>query len=126
MNHPTTSKQPDQTRSNPATSRQAHTESVVKPRPKPAISSLSSRPTSNASTASKPSSSGIRPTSSNYASKKPVSSSATVPSTSKTSISKKLKIPNVDDKLVEFILDEIVDSGQTVKFDDVGKKSNQV
>jgi len=44
------------------------------------------------------------------------------PQTRSTS-SKKLKIPNLDDKLVEFILDEIVDSGQTVKFSDIGKPS---
>ena len=40
----------------------------------------------------------------------------------KVGIGKKLKIPNVEDKLVEFILDEIVDSGQHVKFSDIGKK----
>ena len=35
-------------------------------------------------------------------------------------ISKKLKIPNVEDKLVSFILDEIIDSGPSVKFNDIG------
>ncbi len=31
-----------------------------------------------------------------------------------------IKIPNVDDSLVSFILDEIVDNGQKVKFSDIG------
>jgi spastin len=35
------------------------------------------------------------------------------------SVSKKLKIPNVDEKLIAVILDEIVDHGQNVKFSDV-------
>lgn len=39
---------------------------------------------------------------------------------SKVSLSKKLKIPNVEEKLVEFIMDEIVDHGQNVKFSDIG------
>ena len=34
--------------------------------------------------------------------------------------SKKLKIPNVEDKLVSFILDEIIDNGQNIKFADIG------
>jgi hypothetical protein len=33
---------------------------------------------------------------------------------------KKLKIPNVEDKLVSFILDEIIDNGPSVKFNDIG------
>lgn len=41
------------------------------------------------------------------------------PATEKMSIGKKLKIPNVEEKLVNFILDEIVDVGQSVKFSDV-------
>jgi hypothetical protein len=39
---------------------------------------------------------------------------------SKVSLSKKLKIPNVEEKLVQFIMDEIVDHGQNVKFSDIG------
>jgi hypothetical protein len=39
----------------------------------------------------------------------------------KVSLSKKLKIPNVEEKLVQFIMDEIVDHGQNVKFSDIGK-----
>jgi spastin len=34
-------------------------------------------------------------------------------------LSKKLKIPNVEEKLVSFILDEIVDSGQNIRFVDI-------
>lgn len=34
-------------------------------------------------------------------------------------VSKKLKIPNVDEKLISVILDEIVDQGQNVKFSDI-------
>ena len=33
---------------------------------------------------------------------------------------KKLRIPNVEDKLVSFILDEIIDNGPSVKFNDIG------
>lgn len=42
---------------------------------------------------------------------------------SKVSLSKKLKIPNVEEKLVEFIMDEIVDHGQNVKFSDIAGQS---
>ena len=38
----------------------------------------------------------------------------------KVPITKKLKIPNVEERLVNFIIDEIVDVGQSVKFSDVG------
>lgn len=54
----------------------------------------------------------IRPSTSSQASNKPVANQ-------KVSISKKLKIPNVDDRLVEFILDEIVESGQNTTFNQV-------
>ena len=40
----------------------------------------------------------------------------------KDPVSKKLKIPNVEDKLVSFILDEIIDSGPSVKFNDIGRR----
>lgn len=62
-----------------------------------------------------------RPTSNDYTSK-PTSNQPTTNAPKngpKITISKKLKIPNVDDRLVEFILDEIVDSGQSIKFDEV-------
>jgi hypothetical protein len=39
----------------------------------------------------------------------------------KIPLSKKLKIPNVEPRLVSFILDEIIDSGQNVKFADIGE-----
>jgi hypothetical protein len=39
----------------------------------------------------------------------------------KVPITKKLKIPNVEERLVNFIIDEIVDVGQSVKFSDVGQ-----
>lgn len=42
----------------------------------------------------------------------------------KMSLGKKLKIPNVDDRLVEFILDEIVESGQKTRFSDIGTYLN--
>jgi hypothetical protein len=38
------------------------------------------------------------------------------------SISKKLKIPNVEERLVSFILDEIVDKAQNIKFSDIGNE----
>lgn len=63
-----------------------------------------------------------RPSSTSIAKKPSATSNAKQPAAaanSKTSISKKLKIPNVDDRLVEFILDEIVDSGHTVQFDNI-------
>lgn len=37
------------------------------------------------------------------------------------SLSKKLKIPNVEERLVSVILDEIVDHGQNIKFSDIGE-----
>lgn len=61
----------------------------------------------------------VRPASTNLTAKKVGQPSTTTPAGPKISIGKKLKIPNVDDKLIEFILDEIVDSGQTVKFSDI-------
>ena len=45
---------------------------------------------------------------------------SSTPTNNKLSLSKKLKIPNVEDKLVQFIMDEIVDHGQNVKFSDIG------
>jgi spastin len=48
------------------------------------------------------------------------SAQSAVPNTNeKIPLSKKLKIPNVEEKLVSFILDEIVDHGQNVKFSNV-------
>ena len=40
------------------------------------------------------------------------------------SLSKKLKIPNVEERLVSFILDEIVDQVQKTKFSDIGNIFN--
>jgi spastin len=61
-----------------------------------------------------------RPTSTSTS--KPTTSSKITKSNPSIGISKKLKIPNVEDKLVAFILDEIVennDSGHIVSFDDI-------
>jgi len=60
----------------------------------------------------------IRPSTSSQASTKPSTTNKPV-TNQKISISKKLKIPNVDDRLVEFILDEIVESGQNTTFNQV-------
>jgi hypothetical protein len=46
------------------------------------------------------------------------SSSSNIADSEKT---QSIKIPNVDDKLVSFILDEIVDNGQKLKFSDIGQ-----
>ena len=56
--------------------------------------------------------------------RQPPASTSTAPASGKSqqqqSICKKLKIPNVEERLVQFILDEIVDNGQSVvKFADI-------
>lgn len=79
------------------------------------------RPTATGTRGCPPSTS--RPSSTTIAKKPSATSNANrqqpTATNSKTSIGKKLKIPNVDDRLIEFILDEIVDSGHTVQFDHI-------
>ena len=81
----------------------------------------STKTTSNVrpSTSTRPSSSSSSLNKKEAPKVQPKQAAAATAAEKKVSISKKLKIPNVDDRLVEFILDEIVDSGQTTKFSDI-------
>ena len=96
--------------------------------PAPRTSKSLTRPKQAPLAAVRPSSSSTkvgptisRPVSTTVVNKKPTASASATASASgsKTSIGKKLKIPNVDERLVEFIMDEIVDSGHTVQFDHI-------
>ena len=94
--------------------------------PAPRTSKSLTRPKQAPLAAVRPSSSSTkvgptisRPVSTTVVNKKPTASATASASGSKTSIGKKLKIPNVDERLVEFIMDEIVDSGHTVQFDHI-------
>lgn len=61
----------------------------------------------------------------NAASRSGATTASSTPS--KVPLNKKLKIPNIEEKLIEFIMDEIVDHGQNVKFSDIAgqKKAKQ-
>lgn len=84
------------------------------------INQTSARPSSNSRTSNaKPA--ATRPVSNNITHKKvqPTAGKQPTANNPKVSVGKKLKIPNIDDRLIEFILDEIVDSGQSVEFDHI-------
>jgi hypothetical protein len=85
------------------------------------------RPSSSYQTSSRPSSSNFSSdSSSNKNSKKTTNRLSTPPvSNEKIPITKKLKIPNIEERLVNFILDEIIDTSQGIQFSDIGdlKKS---
>jgi hypothetical protein len=93
------------------------------------ITPNSSRPSSAYGGYAQPSTSANRPVTANKTSKpmtnnlrnSTVGATGVAPQQAKVPITKKLKIPNVEERLVNFIIDEIVDVGQSVKFCDVGQ-----
>lgn len=93
------------------------TKSIVKK-----TDSVNVRPSSSAQASSRPASSNLSSAASSNTNNKKSTNRTSVPpvSNEKIPITKKLKIPNIEERLVNFILDEIIDTSQGIQFSDIG------